>query len=92
MRDHHTNRQTASRPCTHRLSPLDVVICVAGEAAAEARDAGAGGGLGHDHGLPPLHRGHIVPLCVLVHSLLSVASVCHLLQRKCNIINLFQIM
>ena len=59
---------------TYRLAALDVVICVAGEAAAEAGDAGAGGGLGHDHGLAPLHRGHVVPLGVLVHSLLSVAS------------------
>ena len=80
--DELSEKQTDPLDSTHRLSALDVVICVAGEAAAKAGDTGAGGGLGDDHGLAPLHRGHVIPLCVLVHSLLSVASVRHLLQRK----------
>ena len=72
------------------MTSLDVVVCVATEATAEAGNAGAAGGVGDDHllgaGVLLLYCGHdVVGLdlgCVgLVDGgLLGVAPVGHLLQ------------
>ena len=67
---------------TYRLSSLNIIVCVAREAAAKAGDGGAGGGVGDDHlaAARPgvLDRGHVVTVAG-VDSLLGVAPVGHLL-------------